>query len=59
MSFKDKILNIVNAYRKLATLGIGLAITFVVGTSIGMVDHNNIAMATGGSHSSGGTHFSG
>jgi hypothetical protein len=39
MSFKDKIINIVSEHPKLVTMGIGLAITFVVGTAIGMVDH--------------------
>jgi hypothetical protein len=36
MSFKDKIMNMVTAHPKLVTLGIGLAVTFVVGISIGM-----------------------
>jgi hypothetical protein len=40
MSFKDKIVNIVTAHPKLVTFGIGLAITFVIGAAIGMVDHN-------------------
>ena len=30
MSLKDKIMNIITAHPKLGTLGIGLAITFVV-----------------------------
>ena len=38
MSFKDKIMNIVTAHPKLVTLGIGLGITFVIGTAIGMVE---------------------
>jgi hypothetical protein len=40
MSLKDKIVNIITAHPKLVTFGIGLAITFVIGTAIGMVDHN-------------------
>jgi uncharacterized membrane protein len=40
MSFKDKIMNIITAHPKLVTFGIGLAITFVIGTAIGMVEHN-------------------
>jgi hypothetical protein len=42
MSFKDKIMYIIAAHSKLVTLGIGLAITFVIGTAIGMVDHNQV-----------------
>ena len=41
MSLKDKIMNMVTAHPKLVTLGIGLAITFVIGTAIGMVDHQS------------------
>ena len=37
MSIKDKIMNIVAAHPKLVTFGIGIAITFVIGTAIGMV----------------------
>jgi uncharacterized membrane protein len=40
MSFKDKIMNMITAHPKLVTFGIGLAITFVIGTAIGMVEHN-------------------
>ena len=40
MSLKDKTMNMVTAYPKLVTFGIGLAITFTIGTAIGMVDHN-------------------
>jgi hypothetical protein len=43
MSFKNKIMIIVVGNPKLVTLGIGLAVTFVVGTAIGMVDHNQMA----------------
>jgi hypothetical protein len=39
-------MNIFTAHPKLVTMGIGLAVTFVVGTAIGMVDHNNLAYAT-------------
>jgi hypothetical protein len=40
MSLKDKILNMITAHPKLVTFGIGLAITFVIGAVIGMLDHN-------------------
>ena len=40
MSLKVKIMNMITAHPKLVTFGIGLAITFVVGTAIGLVDHN-------------------
>ena len=40
MLLKDKIMNTITAHPDLVTLGIGLAITFVVGTAIGMLDHN-------------------
>jgi hypothetical protein len=40
MSLKDKIMNIATAHPKLVTFGIGLAITFVMGTAIGLIDHN-------------------
>jgi hypothetical protein len=40
MSLKTKIMNIITAHPKLVTFGIGLAITFVVGTAIGMIDYN-------------------
>ncbi|HET7285611.1 MAG TPA: hypothetical protein VFI70_13085 [Nitrososphaeraceae archaeon] len=39
MSTKQKIMNVIAAHPKLATLGIGLAITLAIGTAItGMVD---------------------
>ena len=40
MSLKDKIINALTAHPKLVTFGIGLAITFAIGTAIGMMDHN-------------------
>jgi hypothetical protein len=52
MSIKDKIMNTISAHPKLVTFGIGLAITFVIGTAIGMVDHNQ-AFASG-SHNGNG-----
>jgi uncharacterized membrane protein len=42
MSLKDKIMNIITAHPKLVTFGIGLAITFVIGTAIGMLDHQQV-----------------
>ena len=52
MSVKDKVLNTITSHPRLVTLGIGLTVTFVVGTAIGMVDHGQIAYAT--SHSGSG-----
>ena len=49
MSIKDKILNMITAHPKLLTLGIALGITFVVGTSIGMLENNQFAFATASS----------
>ena len=40
---KEKLLNTVTAHPKLVTLGVGLAITFVIGTTMGMVDHQAFA----------------
>ena len=37
MSIKTKIMNIITAHPKLVTFGIGLAITFVIGSTIGVV----------------------
>jgi hypothetical protein len=53
MSFKDKIMNMVVAHPKLVTLGIGLAITFVVAPVIGLLEHGNLTnvYANGGSAS--------
>jgi len=51
MSFKDKIMNIITAHPKVVTFGIGLGITFVIGTAIGMVDHQQVASAILGSSS--------
>lgn len=42
MSLKDKILNIAAAHPKLVTFGIGLAITFVIGTAIGMIEPRQV-----------------
>jgi len=54
MSFKDKIMNIITAHPKLVTFGIGLAITFVIGTAIGMVDHNQAFALTQTNTNNGG-----
>ncbi len=55
MSFKDKIMNIVTAHPRLVTFGIGLAITFVIGTAIGMIDHQQVfAAATATNTNNGG-----
>jgi hypothetical protein len=42
MSLKDKILNVITAHPKLVIFGIGLGITFVIGTAIGMVNNNQV-----------------
>ena len=42
MSIKSNIMNIVISHPKLVTFGIGLAITFVVGAAIGMVDNQQV-----------------
>jgi hypothetical protein len=41
---KEKLLNAVTSHSKLVTLGIGLAVTFVIGTAIGIVDHSAFAI---------------
>jgi hypothetical protein len=38
MSIKQKLLNAISAYPKLAAFGIGLAITMAIGTAIGMLE---------------------
>jgi uncharacterized membrane protein len=43
MSLKTKIMNTLTAHPKLVTFSIGLAITFVIGAAIGMVDHQAFA----------------
>ncbi len=48
MSIKSKIMNMITAHPKLVTFGIGLAITFVGGTAIGMIlDPSNMVSAYG------------
>ena len=42
MSLKDKIVNLLSAHPKIVTFGIGLAITFAIGTAIGSGHYNNI-----------------
>jgi hypothetical protein len=39
---KEKVLSSITAHPKLAMFGIGLAITFVIGIAIGMVEHGQI-----------------
>jgi hypothetical protein len=41
-------MNIVTAHPKLVMFGIGIAITFVVGEAIGMLDHHQVAAAATG-----------
>ena len=40
MSLKSKIAGLMTFQPKMITFGIGLAITFAIGTAIGMVDQN-------------------
>lgn len=40
MSLTTKIVNMIAKHPKMLTLGIGLAITFVVGVAIGSVENN-------------------
>ena len=54
MSIKDKIMNIVAAHPKLVMFGIGLGITFTIGTAIGMLNHGQLAFAGSRPVSSGG-----
>ena len=42
-SIKEKLLTAITAHPRLVTLGIGLAVTFVIGIAIGMVDHSAFA----------------
>jgi hypothetical protein len=45
MSIKTKIMNIITDHPKFVTFGIGLAITFAIGTAIGMLGHDQMAFA--------------
>jgi uncharacterized paraquat-inducible protein A len=54
VSLKYKIMNIITAHPRLVTFGIGLAITFEIGTAIGMVDHNQVFAATQTNTNNGG-----
>ena len=45
MSIKDKIMDIIITHPKLVTFGIGLAITFVIGTAIGIITDPQHALA--------------
>jgi uncharacterized membrane protein len=51
MSIKDKIMNMLIGHPNLVMFAIGFAVTFVIGTAIGMLDHNQ-AFADGGHKSS-------
>ncbi len=39
-TLKEKVMGTITAHPKLLTLGIGLAVTFVIGTAMGLVDHS-------------------
>ena len=43
---KEKLLSTITAHPKLITFGIGLAITFAVGTAIEMLDHQQVSVVT-------------
>ncbi len=47
MSFKTKIMKSISSHPRLAIFGIGLAITFVVGTVIGMISPEQVSAANG------------
>ena len=55
MSMKNKIMKKLIEHPKLVTFGIGLAITFVIGTAIGMVDHQQV-FAAGSTVNGSGRH---
>ena len=40
MSLKSRIIENITSHPKLVTFGFGFAITFAIGTAIGMFDHN-------------------
>ena len=42
-TIKEKVSSAITAHPKFVTLGIGLVVTFVVGTAIGLVDHDVFA----------------
>ena len=48
------------AHPRLVTFGIGLAITFVVGTAIGIIEHHNLSYTisnNNGNHNGNCKHF--
>ncbi len=47
MSLKQKMISAISAHPILVTLGIGLAITAVLGIGLGAVDNSHQAFATG------------
>jgi hypothetical protein len=50
-------MNVITAHPKLVTFGIGLGITFVIGTAIGMVDHQQVfAMTNADGNADGSSH---
>jgi uncharacterized membrane protein len=53
MSLKTKIMNIIVSHPKFVTFGIGLAITFVIGSAIGMVNNQPVFAASSGHQSNG------
>jgi hypothetical protein len=59
MSLVQKVRNAISAHPRVTTtaavFGIGLAITFVVGSVIGVFDHSHIAFATQNNQASSGS----
>jgi hypothetical protein len=54
MDIKNKIVNAITAHPRLVVLGIGLAVTFVIGAAIGITEHEAFAsssISTGGAGS--------
>ena len=41
-SLKEKVSSTITAHPTLVTFGIGLSVTFVIGTAIGMLDHQQV-----------------
>jgi hypothetical protein len=46
MSLKTKIMNIVTAHPKVITFAIGFAITFTIGTVLGMLEQGHLSWDT-------------
>jgi hypothetical protein len=54
MSLKSKFIETIATHPKLVTFGIGFAITFAIGTAMGMFDHNQVESAVATNANIGG-----